>query len=484
MTDREIRVHLSRVYYEDEAKKDRLVFELDNSNKIIREIVDGDLGKSILLSKEDLIKNGFVLDGDRRTEQEMLSGENMLVVSNFIFADNTFSIQNYINEDNKQQKFKKIIFVNCIFLCRVIFDVNDISIEFSNCFFKDFFNIGQTSKEYIEFDVIISFKESIFIKGIYTKNRSFKEKIVIEKSIFFLGGISFVDSTFENTISLNESIFNERVFFENTNFNGKSVFERVIFDKFMDFRYVFFKENVSFREAKFNQGLNLARINVDAGAILDFYDITVAKSSYEISNKEAQETARVLKYEAIKKNDSIKAVEHYKDECEYHYQSLKWSSLKDFFDKLILCFERNVSSYGTNPYKTVLIFLGFNLLFTLNEIRSLLILIVSFSLLILFEDIRDTSLKYDIKPDLKLFIYMIKILAVYIILIIICVLAIGFFMLWVYSNDLLYNFARILNPITSLGRDNISLLNIIHLIINITLIYEVQKSFRKYSRKL
>lgn len=120
MTDREIRVHLSRVYYEDEAKKDRLVFELDNSNKIIREIVDGDLGKSILLSKEDLIKNGFVLDGDRRTEQEMLSGENMLVVSNFIFADNTFSIQNYINEDNKQQKFKKL-FLLTVYFCVELF---------------------------------------------------------------------------------------------------------------------------------------------------------------------------------------------------------------------------------------------------------------------------------------------------------------------------------------------------------------------------
>jgi hypothetical protein len=141
------------------------------------------------------------------------------------------------------------------------------------------------------------------------------------------------------------------------------------------------------------------------------------------------------KKESVKQSDTIKAVEYYKKECEHHYQSLElWS--KDFFNKLILWFERSVSSYGASADMAIIIFLLFN------------IIIFTFCLdyLILFDNYVLKGVSAVVDDFFKTLIPTIS-----------------------YSKNSIYSYAW---------------LKVLHFVVNTSLIYEIIKSFRKYLRKL
>jgi len=268
-----------------------------------------------------------------------------------------------------------------------------------------------------------------FENNFWFKQVNFKSDIDLSYTEF-LNGVDFSSSAFLGSVKL-----------DNTKFYKDSIFVGATFSNLVNFKYTTFKENVSFRDTKFDQGLNLARVNINNSAILDFHDATINsnKAEKQVSSKDKQETCRILKHESLKKNDTINAINLHKKECEHHYQSLNWCS-KDFFNKLILGFEKMVSSYGTNALKSLLVFIVFNILTFVTYIAV------------------DTNFAINLS-----------------------------FSTWNGLGHMLEDVFKTLVPTIISGEKSVykeSWVQVIHFVINASLIYEIIKSFRKYSRKL
>jgi len=65
-----------------------------------------------------------------------------------------------------------------------------------------------------------------------------------------------------------------------------------------------------------------------------------------IGNVKDEGTARFLKSEAMKSNDPFLIAELNTKEMNMHYKILKWCSKKDFFDKIILFFNKYSTNFG------------------------------------------------------------------------------------------------------------------------------------------
>ncbi|MFT4694366.1 MAG: hypothetical protein ACI8TE_001279 [Francisella sp.] len=139
-------------------------------------------------------------------------------------------------------------------------------------------------------------------------------------------------------------------------------------------------KNAIFRKAEFEDNVNFAYMNLVEGGYLETYGVNIGKNNngfvaeknYALDwdkifkakdningwEKESQNKTRSI---MMSHRDAQETYRILKKECEHHYQSLElWS--KDFFNKLILWFERSVSSYGTSAGMAIIIFLLFNII--------------------------------------------------------------------------------------------------------------------------
>ncbi|QIW10607.1 pentapeptide repeat-containing protein [Francisella sp. LA112445] len=395
-------------------------------------------------------------------------------------------------------KFFNIKVKSCVFNKGVLFPgrlyklTKDSLLYFKNTIFRDIIKM-----QYSQYDSDISFEKSKFHKEVDLNIKSKFFGMLVFKDIKFYENVSFSNSKFENRIILNGVTFKsnidlsytefldviefsssnyfEKINLKNTKFHKDSIFEEATFNNHVDFRYTTFKENASFRAAEFKEGLNLARVNINNSAILDFYDAEINgnKCSKEISIKDKQETYRILKHESLKKNDTIKAVEFYKEECENHYQTLKFKS-RDFFNKLILGFEKYVSDYGTSAFKSLIWLVSINIAFTILVLLKPYLFSLFLSLFSVFLIGYLYSLDKQSSTLNKVVYFTFSIFVSYVIL------SFGTF-IYELLDWLTIKSTQFLAIKAFKG---ISLAMLIHIVINATLVYEIVKSFRKYSRKL
>ncbi len=621
MSDKDIPVHLTDVYYEDESKKDKLIFKF--SDKKYNEILDVQIDtnvKKVNISQDLLEKIGldiniqeYYISEKVDDLSEILNKRETIFVHQVIFLYK-FSCKVKIN-GKVAEGFK-----NCIFtkefndnpslggkIYPLLFCNNIISRSMEN-------NIFLGNVYFIRFIINsrLCFKKSVFNKGLSITLSEIKEKVDFTYCRF--NQVNFNNTEFDEKVEFNHSKFEGDVSFNNTKFNKTVDFYRVTFHKPTNFyktdfnhtvamtcttfkepvifQYANVAKNLILRKTNFEKDVNLAYINILGDGYLETFGINVGKdakgfkalnsdkldwdknlknkwgerandNSCVISNKDAQETYRILKKESIKQTDTINAVDLYKKECEHHYQSLSWWKPKEFFNKLILCFERNVSDYGTNAFRALVMFLILNYAFFRDVQNSIIIFLVIsmlcctvlnlfrtiFALLINIKKIRLVSKALNnIWGGMTIFLRIIFTFTsrnIYIfVLLIVMILGVcslsdadvernsivldiilnieGFFryvfnwfaraqdntnyvintsvLVHLYNqvNDLInlilnsvderFNFNGFIHSINPLVNSSLgiemSIKSFFQTIVNIILIYEIQKSFRKYSRKL
>ncbi|MFC4892587.1 pentapeptide repeat-containing protein [Pseudofrancisella aestuarii] len=411
---------------------------------------------------------------------------SMKLYENYIFLCN---ISGLLKTKNK------IFFNNCIFTKKIL--INDLdkieSVSFNNSLFL--MNISLSGKYDGEYETRVNFSNSEFIRGVHIfsnlkeidlLNSCFREELGIYnnyemvstkksfrlhnchfiKSVFLkLGEINIdgplpyhiSDSIFYSEVDFRGSIFIDPIVFSRVEFKGSVNFAGVIFRQPVIFLYSKVYKNMIFRKTVFEKSLNLAYLYFLDDGCLDIYNINIKnfdsgkglswenssifpnykntnqiKTKEIISDQDAKETYRILKKEALKQSDTISAIEFYKQECEKYYKSI--SKIRNFGNKFVLFFEKIVSNYGTSIIRSILSLIIFN------------------------------------------FYYYLLV------------------QLFINQGDLNYSMVSILNGVMGvmlphvLGGYDISYIPItsrsLHIIINAILLYEVIKSFRKYSRKL
>ncbi|MBK2111657.1 pentapeptide repeat-containing protein [Francisella tularensis subsp. novicida FSC159] len=373
---------------------------------------------------------------------------------------------------SKLQGFSKdslLSFNNSIFksIVKMQYANHEFSIYFENSkflqesYFNEIIKLGKLVFKNIEFHRDVSFNNSKF------------ENITLFNSVTFKSNADLSYAEFFNIVDFFRSEF-QKIVTGGTKFHKDSIFDGATFDNLVDLKYTTFKENASFRATKFNRGLNLARVNINNSAILDFHDAKINnENSYQISLKDKQETYRILKHESLKKNDTIKAVEFYKDECESHYQTLKWHS-RDFFDKFILAFEKYVSNYGISIFRSIVSLVLINIMFVVLTLLKLYLFTTCLFLLSIFFIGYLSSFDKHSSVLNKIVYFTLSIMMGYVIL------KLSIF-IYQILNYITLKSTRFLSIEGSKG---VSLATLIHIAINATLVYEIIKSFRKYSRKL
>lgn len=264
------------------------------------------------------------------------------------------------------------------------------------------------------------FSNSKFNKVAYFSGLTFKGKTDFSNSIFN-EKIIFSNSIFKKLVNFSDSIFKKEACFLKSTFNEKINFFNATFNKKTDFSESTFKKEADFELSKINF---LLFDNIKGDGIFNLQKSQIDKISYSgtnIKKVKNRETFLVLKNLALKQNDQISALDFHKKEYEKHFEELSFKN--NFSDKFILYFEKMISGFGTSISKSITSFIIFNL----------------------------------------------TIIALYILL---------------YNNFSCLKLTDFVELVISLKADNFTYFHVITLIINPILIYEIIKSFRKYSRRL
>jgi hypothetical protein len=232
--------------------------------------------------------------------------------------------------------------------------------DFNNCIFLTSANFGGvTFAEYADFWSVTFTEEADFMDVIFTKGADFWGATFIE-SAYFEG------ATFTEDAYFRDVIFTKGAYFRSATFNKDAYFRDAIFTKGADFRSATFakgvyflsatlKKNISFELAKIIEILSFAGVKFEDSAEkyinLDLKFTQVERIEYGNAEFRAdnRETFLTLKNVALKQNDKIKALDFHKQEYETHYQNLNWKQ----FDKWILGFENSISKFGTSVVDSV-----------------------------------------------------------------------------------------------------------------------------------
>ena len=242
--------------------------------------------------------------------------------------------------------------------------------NFDRCIFLETFCSLSTSIDFQKGNP--SFQYSIFKDGcnfdnIEIINSNFQDCIFFgwanfQKSIFKYdtNKISpFPYTTFSGSVFLNYANFIE------TKFESNAYFNNCIF-KDADFNGAEFKQYISFYNSRFIKYLNLTGSKINK-MILENTKIELLHligdeikddincENTKIKDAHYRETFRKLKGICIKKSDNISALYFYTKEIDKHRCTLTWKD--DFADKSILFFEKIASNYGTDSVLPVLWFL-------------------------------------------------------------------------------------------------------------------------------
>lgn len=285
---------------------------------------------------------------------------------------------------------------------------------------------------------MIPIENGIFISEI---NFSKISKDISFTNCCFLKKISFVNLTIKHLVTFPGSVFNGELSFNTVTAEKEVTCMGSQFNAEVNILLSTFQEIIIFSDSTFSSKLNigyteinnfdLLSIDFKEGSVLDFKNVKINFLSYSGESLfevkvENRKTFLVLKQLALKQSDHISALRFHKKEYEEYLKELK-AEKKRSFDYWILLFEKNISEFGTSVGKAMAYLIGVN--------------IFIFMIYHCFNPEHEGGSSF---------------------------------------LDHFNHFAVFVTPF----HGEFGILNLIMLIINSVLLYEVIKSFRKYSRRL
>ncbi len=294
-------------------------------------------------------------------------------------------------------KEKEGDFENCIFLIGVNFSFVpfDEKVNFRGAIFTEDVYFSGTFTKKTDFSKAIFVKKAGFWGAEFAGNANFYDARFVGNADFqyvkfaeqtdfysakFVGNADFKRTTFAEQADFKRTTFAEQAIFENAKFTKQANFSDVKFSGTTCFKSVTFTKQANFLDAKFSQnpidftqaqfltalsfnGVESITLNLDQSQLDKIYYDTDCK--FSAGNRE---TFLILKSIALKQNDKIKAVEFHTQEYEQHHKKIYpehfityiwlWvygdkqsSKLKKPFistDWIILGFEYFVSKFGTS----------------------------------------------------------------------------------------------------------------------------------------
>ena len=206
------------------------------------------------------------------------------------------------------------------------------------------------------------------IKKLIINNSEFKENFKLHnckieeveiKDVDFHKNADFYKSHFESGIENIENIENKEneeneekkdIYFLALVFKGLVLFEDTIFDKKFILQFVTFESFAQFRSAKFEEGLDLDRLNAQKD--INFYGAKELGSSKSIKNT-SQETYRIIKHNFEKLGNKIEANKYHSLELQKHRENLKKNIFKNLSPFIVSSFHLFSSNYSRSWFLPV-----------------------------------------------------------------------------------------------------------------------------------
>ena len=204
-------------------------------------------------------------------------------------------------------------------------------------------------------------------------NRKINFSRVIFKERAFFGSTTFKEGVhFLGTIFLKEAEFALTHFLESANFIGsrfqsKASFVLSNFQKRTDFRNTIFNNEVDFSMARintllFNDTKGDFVLNLQAAQI---ESIDYSNTKFDKSNN--RNTFLILKNLAMKQNDTVSALGFHRKEYDQYRKELRGEG-GEWQNRFMLWFEKHVSNYGTDWVMPIILIVGLLALYTPADI--------------------------------------------------------------------------------------------------------------------
>jgi len=241
--------------------------------------------------------------------------------------------------------------------------------DFKNCVFLTNAKLDKQQSNKVRFENCVFY------------NTSFEDIVFSEDTAFtnsrFFGQISFKSTKFLKDANFSGSGFYCPINFHNTSFDALACFDGCEFRENVVFLHTNIYDILSLKSTIFRKSINLAYINLRANSKLETYNIGLpwphipsANIGYDLcidatkwrelpKHKDIQETYRLLKCQAVAKKDNVSAIHLNQKEYEKHYLKLWWT--KNIGNKLILFCDKNISNFGTSVLRVMLWFVAINL---------------------------------------------------------------------------------------------------------------------------
>ncbi len=409
------------------------LIDIDYADKTISEEVD--FSSSIFVEKMDCRSTSF-------SKEIIFKGASF--VGELDFEKASFTQDAYFTRAyfNKEVNFKETCFTKDANFEAAHFEKN---IDFSETEFKKSANFkevyfkGQTDFSEIEITEQANFTKSIFFNKVWFPLAN------------FFNNTNFTNSKFKEDVKFNSSMFQDQADFKEAEFEQRADFTETNFAKKLDFTEAHFRGNTCFLFSKINH-LRFHKINAgeqaDTKFILDLMSAEIEYMDYVQANIGQNniantETALLLKHIASEQHDQRTASKFHKYEMYKYYEDLKGNKTATtehrVQDLVIVSFERWVSNFGTNPWRAILCLLAVNIILVfVGNLGGHVFHISNFKVAM-------SMFKWKLLEELVQFI----------------------FIYFLHERF-----------------DSLSLVHYLAFIINPILLYEIIKSFRKYSRKL
>ena len=244
-----------------------------------------------------------------------------------------------IEDENKEIEIKERLGTGNFFRCIFL-----IEVDFSG----KIFNGNKDGK--------VDFSETVFRKNANFSKSSF-DGIIDFSSATFIKNADFEMAEFTYSVKFNNALFSCSTSFLGGTFKGEAFFIKALFINEVNFIEVIFTKTIyldCIQKCIFD--FNFAKIDRLVIASKDIITInlkstTVNKIDYGNTKFSAdnRETFLTLKYVALKQHDQIKALEFHTQEYQSHYEKLNWNNA----DKWILGFENSISYFATNVGRAI-----------------------------------------------------------------------------------------------------------------------------------
>ncbi len=321
-----------------------------------------------------------------------------------------------------EEGLKVFDFEDCVFDFPIRIDDKEVqSIKFTECQFKEKFELYTTIKGEADFNQSVFEKEALFSDylsegydnctgSVFEGSLCFKETIFKQRVDFikveFKGYTNFNDTKFEekakarfyfakflNDVSFNNTRFEDLadffsvefsriVIFNKTDFLGTTVFAKAKFEQNVLFTYSRIDELIIFRETQFNRGLDLSLAIIQGN--INTFGISLKNENYEkaeekkpeekyitdegiIFDENKRETFRILKHHNIIQHNSIDSFNYARQEhlaySEELWKRVKKKEYKAIEDLAIFKFNKWSNNLGTSYLKGVRFTLLFGMFF-------------------------------------------------------------------------------------------------------------------------